>query len=121
MARSVHQLMKMICAITKAKKRTIPSTATDPGLRNLSSEFAPRELRRLELAGRIVFADTLLALILGGINLIINCYFFLNDCSLKSLQKKNQLLHLDRIKMFSPQNLKFVFSDYANDDPLKPD
>jgi hypothetical protein len=78
MARSVHQLMKMICAITKAKKRTIPSTATDPGLRNLSSEFAPRELRRLELAGRIVFAETLLALILGGINLIINCYFFPN-------------------------------------------
>jgi len=72
----VHQLMKMICAVTKAKKRRTPTTAIDPGVINLSSEFAPREFRRLELAGRIVFADTFLALILGGINLMLNCYFF---------------------------------------------
>ncbi len=52
-------------------------TAIDPGVRNLSSEFAPRELMRLEFEGRIVFADTFSGLILGGINLIINCYFFL--------------------------------------------
>jgi hypothetical protein len=29
-------------------------TAIDPGVRNLSSEFAPRELMRLEFDGRIV-------------------------------------------------------------------
>jgi hypothetical protein len=72
----VHQLMKMICAVTKAKKRRTPITAIDPGVINLSSEFPPREFRRLELDGRIVFADTFLALILGGINLMLNYCFF---------------------------------------------
>jgi hypothetical protein len=72
----VHQMMKMICAVTKAKKRRTPITAIDPGVINLSSEFPPREFRRLELAGRIVLADTFLALILGGINLMLNCCFF---------------------------------------------
>ena len=65
--------MRMICAITKAKKRRTPITAIDPEERNLSSVFAPRELMRLEFEGRIVFADTFLGIILGGINLIINC------------------------------------------------
>ena len=69
----VHQLMRMICAITKPKKRRTPITAIDPEERNLSSEFAPSELMRLEFDGRIVFADTFLGIILGGINLIINC------------------------------------------------
>ena len=74
----MHQLMKMICAVTKAKKRKTPITAIDPGVINLSSEFPPREFRRLELAGRIVFANTFLALILGGINLMLNyCFFYL--------------------------------------------
>jgi len=77
-AQLIHTLMKMICAITKAKKRRTPITATDPEERNLSSELAPRELRRLELAGRIVVAETFLAIIFGGINLkVFNCYFFL--------------------------------------------
>ena len=42
-------------------------TAIEPGVRNLSSELAPMELIRFEFAGRIVFAETFLALILGGI------------------------------------------------------
>ena len=50
-------------------------TAIDPGVRNLSSEFAPRELMRLEFEGRIVFADTFSGLILGGINLILIVIF----------------------------------------------
>ena len=50
-------------------------TAIDPGVRNLSSEFAPRELMRLEFDGRIVFADTFSGLILGGINLILIVIF----------------------------------------------
>ena len=66
----VHQLMRMICAITNAKKSRTPITAIDPEESNLSSEFAPRELMRLEFDGRIVFADTFLGLILGGIDLI---------------------------------------------------
>jgi hypothetical protein len=93
-ARSVHQLMKMICAITKAKKRRTPITAIDPGVINLSSEFPPREFRRLELDGRIVFADTFLALILGGINLIINCYFFLLLFTTKHFAKKEPTFSL---------------------------
>ena len=68
-------------------------TAIDPGVRNLSSEFAPRELMRLEFEGRIVFADTFSGLILGGINLIINCYFFLLLFTTNTLQKKNQFFH----------------------------
>jgi len=86
------QLRKMICTMTKAKKRRTPITATDPGARNRSSAFAPRELRRFELAGRMVFAKTFLALILGGIDLkVLNCKFFLLGNYKKSLQKKNQL------------------------------
>ena len=80
-ASPVHQLMKMICAVTKAKKRRTPITAIDPGVINLSPEFPPREFRRLELDGRIVFADTFLAIILGGINLILN-YCFSTYCSI---------------------------------------
>jgi len=87
----IHQLMKMICAVTKAKKRRTPITTIDPGVINLSSEFPPREFRRLELDGRIVFADTFLALILGGINLMLNCCFFYRWFYILSLQKKNQL------------------------------
>ncbi len=34
----IFQLMKIICAITKAKKRTIPINAIDPGEKNLLSE-----------------------------------------------------------------------------------
>lgn len=79
-------------------------TAIDPGVRNLSSEFAPRELMRLEFDGRIVFADTFSGLILGGINLIINCYFFLLLFTTKNiLQKKNQLFHFIQNKKFPPQ------------------
>ena len=69
----VHQLIRTTCAITKAKKRRTPITAIDPEERNLSSEFAPSELMRLEFDGRIVFANTFFGIILGGINLIINC------------------------------------------------
>ena len=69
----VHQLIRTTCAITKAKKRRTPITAIDPEERNLSSEFAPSELMRLEFDGRIVFADTFLGIILGGINQINNC------------------------------------------------
>ena len=70
--------MKMICAVTKVKKRRTPIIAIDPGVINLSSEFPPREFRRLELAGRIVFANTFLALILGDINLmLIHCFFYM--------------------------------------------
>ena len=69
----VHQLIRTTCAITKAKKRRTPITAIDPEERNLSSEFAPSELMRLEFDGRIVFADTFLGIILGGINQIKNC------------------------------------------------
>ncbi len=77
-------------------------TAIDPGVRNLSSEFAPRELMRLEFEGRIVFADTFSGLILGGINLIINCYFFLLLFTTNHLQKKNQLFHFIQNKKFPP-------------------
>jgi|TARA_X000001036_G_C20258288_1_gene635070 hypothetical protein len=90
----IHQLMKIICAVTKAKKRRTPMTAIDPGVRNLSSEFAPRELMRLEFEGRIVFADTFSGLILGGINLIINCYFFLLLFTTKHFAKKEPTFSL---------------------------
>ncbi len=69
-------------------------TAIDPGVRNLSSEFAPRELMRLEFEGRIVFADTFSGLILGGINLIINCYFFLLLFITKHFAKKEPTFSL---------------------------
>ena len=92
--------MKMICAITTVKKRRTPITAIDPEVRNLSSEFAPRELRRLEFAGRIVFADIFLALILGGINLIINVIIFLLLFYFKKFAKKEPPFNLDRIKSF---------------------
>jgi len=96
----VHQLMKMICAVTKAKKRRTPITAIDPGVINLSSEFPPREFRRLELAGRIVFADTFLALILGGINLMLNC-FFLHVVLYVKFAKKEPTSQLIQNKKFS--------------------
>jgi len=95
-------------------------TAIDPGVRNLSSEFAPRELMRLEFEGRIVFADTFSGLILGGINLIINCYFFLLLFTTKHFAKKEPTSHIYRIKNLAAKNLKSVFSDCANDDQLKP-
>ena len=69
-------------------------TAIDPGVRNLSSEFAPRELMRLEFEGRIVFADTFSGLILGGINLIINCYFSYCYSLLKHFAKKEPTFSL---------------------------
>lgn len=97
-------------------------TAIDPGVRNLSSEFAPRELMRLEFDGRIVFADTFSGLILGGINLIINCYFFLLLFTTETFcKKRTNFFTLFRIKSSPPKkNLKFAFSDYVNDDQLKP-
>ena len=59
--------MKIICAITNARKSRIPMMATDPGVRKLFEELASTELVRFELAGRIVFDLTLFALILRGI------------------------------------------------------
>tara|TARA_B100001123_G_C14538483_1_gene721244 strand:- start:137 stop:382 length:246 start_codon:yes stop_codon:yes gene_type:complete len=59
----------MICAITKAKKRNIPITAIEPGEKNRFSEYAPKELSRLELTGCIFFEETFLVFILGGIYL----------------------------------------------------
>ena len=41
--------------------------ATEPGVRKLLEEFASTELIRLDLAGRIVFDLSFLALILRGI------------------------------------------------------
>ena len=59
--------MKMICATTNARKSRTPKMATELGVRKLSEEFASTELVRFELAGRIVFDLTFLALILRGI------------------------------------------------------
>ena len=60
-------MMKIICAITNAKKSRTPKMATEPGVRKLFEELASTELVRFELAGRIVFDLTFLALILRGI------------------------------------------------------
>jgi len=59
--------MKMICAITNAKKRRTPITAIEPGEKRRLSEYAPKELSRFDLAGFIFFADTFLVLIFGSI------------------------------------------------------
>ena len=69
-------------------------TAIDPGVRNLSSEFAPRELMRLEFDGRIVFADTFSGLILGGINLILIVIFSCCYSLLKHFAKKEPTFSL---------------------------
>ena len=60
-------MMKIICATTNARKSRTPMMATEPGVRKLFEELASTELVRFELAGRIVFDLTLLALILRGI------------------------------------------------------
>ena len=60
-------MMKMICATTNARKSSTPKMATEPGVRKLFEELASTELVRFELAGRIVFDLTFLALILRGI------------------------------------------------------
>ena len=60
-------MMKIICATTNARKSRTPKMATDPGVRKLFEELASTELVRFELAGRIVFDLTFLALILRGI------------------------------------------------------
>ena len=60
-------MMKIICAITNARKSRTPKMATEPGVRKLFEELASTELVRFELAGRIVFDLTLFALILRGI------------------------------------------------------
>ena len=60
-------MIKMICATTNARKSRTPKMATDPGVRKLFEELANTELVRFELAGRIVFDLTFLALILRGI------------------------------------------------------
>ena len=66
-------MMKMICATTNARKSRTPKMATEPGVRKLFEELASTELVRFELAGRIVFDLTFLALILIGIiqNLVL--------------------------------------------------
>ena len=60
-------MMKMICAITNARKSRTPKMATEPGVRKLFEELASTELIRLDLAGRIVFDLTFFALILRDI------------------------------------------------------
>ena len=60
-------MMKMICATTNARKSRTPKMATEPGVKKLFEELASTELVRFELAGRIVFDLTFLALILRGI------------------------------------------------------
>ena len=60
-------MMKMICAITNARKSRTPKMATEPGVSKLFEELAITELIRLELAGRIVIDLTFFALILRGI------------------------------------------------------
>ena len=60
-------MMKIICAITNARKSRTPRMATEPGVRKLFEELASTELMRLVLAGRIVFGLIFLALILRGI------------------------------------------------------
>ena len=63
--------MKIICAITNARKSRTPKMATEPGVRKLFEELASTELVRFELAGRIVFYLTFFALILRGIILTL--------------------------------------------------
>ena len=60
-------MMKIICATTNARNSRTPMMATEPGVRKLFEEFASTELMRLDLARRIVFDLTFLALILRGI------------------------------------------------------
>ena len=60
-------MIKIICARTNARKSRTPMMATEPGVRKLFEELASTELVRFELAGRIVFDLTFLALILRGI------------------------------------------------------
>ena len=60
-------MMKIICAITNARKSRTPKMATEPGVRKLFEELASTELVRFELVGRIVFDLTFFALILIGI------------------------------------------------------
>ena len=60
-------MMKIICAITKARNIRTPKMATEPGVRKLFEELASTELIRLDLAGRIVLDLTFFALILRGI------------------------------------------------------
>ena len=57
----------MICATTNVRKSITPRMATEPGVSKLFEELASTELVRFELAGRIVFDLTFLALILRGI------------------------------------------------------
>ena len=95
-------------------------TAIEPGVRNLSSEFAPRELMRLEFDGRIVFADTFSGLILGGINLILIIIFVLLFTNKTFCKKRTNFFTLFRIISSPQKTLKFAFSDYVNDDQLKP-
>ena len=59
-------MMKIICAITNARKSRTPKMATEPGVRKLFEELASTELVRFELAGRIVFDLIFFALILRG-------------------------------------------------------
>ena len=60
-------MMKIICAITNARKSTTPKMATEPGVRKLFEELASTEFILLALAGRIVFDLTFFALILRDI------------------------------------------------------
>ena len=69
--------MKIICARTNAIKRRTPRIATEPGVRKLFEELARTELVRLDLAGRMVFDLTFLALILRDIILTFTAKFSL--------------------------------------------
>ncbi len=69
-------MMKIICAITNAINSRIPAIATEPGVRKLFEELASTELVRLDLAGRIVFDLTFLALILRDIIQILALKIF---------------------------------------------
>ena len=60
-------MMKMICAMTNARKSRTPKIAMEPGVSKLLEDLAITELIRLALAGRIVFELTFLALIFRGI------------------------------------------------------
>ena len=73
---SKNQIMKIICAITNAKKSNTPKMATEPGVRKLFEEFASTEFVRLDLAERIVFDLTFFALILRDINQTLALNFF---------------------------------------------
>ena len=60
-------MMKMICAMTNARKSRTPKIAMEPGVSKLLEDLAITELIRLALAGRIVFELTFFALIFRGI------------------------------------------------------